>query len=111
MRTPGSPSARQPWTTFEGMTKASPGPTSKVSPPTVNSKRPDLHEGRLDVRVAVRRADAVGGEGELDEHELGALGEDAAPDVVAGVDGGEGFRGHGGPQWKSDGSQSDSAGT
>ena len=55
-----------------------------------------LDEGRLHVRVAVGEALAAGGEGELDEHQLRAVGEHGPGDPVAGVDRGEaGGRKHG----------------
>ena len=95
------------------MTKASPGPTSKLRPATVNSKRPDFTSVDCTCGWLCGGADALGGEGDLDEHQLRALGEHAAGGAVADVDGGEAADsgiGHGASQWKSDGSQSETAG-
>ena len=114
MRTPGSPRARQRMRGARGDDEGVAGADGEGLAADGELEVAGLHEGRLHVRVAVRRADAVGGEGELDEHQLRVLGEHAALHVVAGVDDGEGADvvGHGRSfQWNSDGSQSDSAGT
>ena len=86
--TPGPSMSLQPWVTPDGITKASPGPTSKLSSPDGEAIAPGLHEGRLHVRMAVGQSFATFGEGELHQHQLRAVGQHGPGDAMSGIDGG-----------------------
>jgi hypothetical protein len=71
------------------MTKLSPGPTSKLSPATVNANR-RFDIGRLHVRVAVKLAfRALGLEPEGNDHQLGTVAEHLPGNARIGLDGGK----------------------
>ena len=88
---PGSRAARQECAAPEGTTKRRPGRPRSVAPEMVNAKRPDLTKVDWTCGWLCGSADAVGGEGELDEHEIGAVGEHLAGHAGAGVDAGKGW--------------------
>ena len=73
--TPGPSRSLQPWVTPDGHHEGVARPDLEGLVADGEAVAAGLDEGRLHVRVAVRQPLAALGEGELDQHDLGALGQ------------------------------------